>query len=371
MKVLFFIKALSIHGGGAERVLVDVVNALSSRGHLVYVATFDPIDSHPYYALDSSVKLMKLGVGNIEKTSHLFEAAMRVLAMRRVVLEVSPEIAVGFMHSSYVLLGFSLLGTKIPVVASEHIGIAHYDSRPIQKILVLLATLLVKKITVVSEQIRLEFPDYLQRKMLVIRNPVSFVRPELVGYGKVSRTQKVLLSVGRFRIQKNFNCLISAFARIADSFPDWKLRIVGDGELRPAMELQIRELGLIDRVELPGSVRDMSSEYLNADVFVLPSLYESFGLATAEAMLHGLPAVGFEDCSGTNQLIKHDENGLLVGSKDRITMLAHSLNALMIDPEYRMRLANASKAWLIRKHGIDTVLDSWEGLLADSCRIKR
>lgn len=365
MKISFFIKALSIHGGGAERVLVDVVNGLARRGHDVIVVTFDPVGVAPYYPLDASVRLISLGVGKIANRSNTLEVLMRIVAMKRTTSEIRPDIAVGFMHSSYVLLGLALKGTGIPVIASEHTGVEHYQSRKTQRALLSVTPLLTKKITVVSEQIRQEFPPHLRRSMVVIPNPVSFKtdsRSNLCGTDKLPKT---LLSVGSLSTPKDQKCLISAFAIISSFVPDWNLRIVGEGALRGELENQIKELQLESRIQLPGSVKNIANEYLNAQLFVLPSLYESFGLATAEAIAHGLPVVGFADCAGTNQLIRHNENGLLVSGERRSEALANALKHLMLNAEERCRLGGASTDWLVEKFGIDNVLDQWERLLLE------
>src|SRR5690606_11954559 len=119
--------------------------------------------------------------------------------------------------------------------------------------------------------------------------------------------------------------LIDAFADIYDKYPEWDLKIIGEGPLRPTLEEQIRRLGLEDRVSLPGATQSIGSEYRNADLFVLPSRYESFGLATAEAMGYGLAAIGFADCPGTNELIQDGINGKLAPSTDRTTSLANTM----------------------------------------------
>lgn len=149
---------------------------------------------------------------------------------------------------------------------------------------------------------------------------------------------------------------------LADAHPDWRLRIVGEGELRAVLEGQVRDLGLENRVELPGVVGDVADQYRSAQLFVLPSKYESFGLATAEALAHGLPAVGFADCPGTNELIQHDVNGLLVGGEDRVAALAAGLTQLMSSSERRAKMAAAAPR-SVDRFTVEPIIGKWEVLL--------
>ena len=152
--------------------------------------------------------------------------------------------------------------------------------------------------------------------------------------------RKLLLSVGRLDPQKDHSTLIDAFSQVAECQPDWDLKIVGEGPLRRPLERQIARLGLETRVSLPGTVRDISTEYRNAQLFVLPSRYESFSLSTAEALAHGLPVIGFSDCPAIGQLVKSSENGVLVKPDGkRAESLAAALGSVMQDPELRRRLA--------------------------------
>lgn len=368
MKIAFAIKALGNPGGGAERVLVDVASGLSGRGHAVTIISSDAEGTPSYYRLDDSVHRINLGIGSVMGKSGFFEVARRMLGFRRAVLKLNPDAVVAFMHSTYVPVGLALAGTGLPMVASEHIGPEHYKRHRMEGTLLLFTPLFARRITVVSRQIMSSFGWWLRRRMVVVPNPVlvsGSLRPtrEVGGPARI----KTLLTIGRLAPQKNQKCLIAAFARISGRFPDWKLRIVGDGELRPVLEAQVRELGLMDRVEMHGSVSDVSQEYFGAELFVLPSTYESFGLATAEALLHGLPAIGFANCPGTNDLIRHQENGLLVTGSDSEQALAEALAALMGNQDERRRLAQTSRSHLARDYGLEGVLDQWEAVLRDVC----
>jgi glycosyltransferase involved in cell wall biosynthesis len=364
MNIVFVIKAMGNPGGGAERVLAEVANGLVMRGHRITVLTSDRAGDASYYALHAAIRFVALDIGDTASDSKLREVYRRMQDYRSAITAMRPDAVVAFMNSSYIPAGVALLGTGIPLVASEHIGPEHYRRRPFEWLLMQTLPFIAAKITVVSSQIRDSFNGWLRRKMTAIVNPVSWVpaaRPVTGAEQNVAPYR--ILSVGRLVAQKNQACLIDAFARIAGDFPDWTLRIAGEGELRHALEGQVDRLGLARRVELPGNIADISGEYRRADLFVLPSRYESFGLATAEAIIHGLPVIGFADCPGTNELIRNGENGILVTGADKVDALSKAMAALMQDPQARAALQNAPTGWLQEKYALDTVLDDWERLL--------
>jgi len=363
MRLLFAIKTLALPGGGTERVLADLTSALVQRGHAMTVLSFDRAGVEPFYSFDRTVRRVSLGIGEVGRGTRANEALRRVLALRRLAREIKPEVAVGFMHSAYIPLGLGLLGSGVPVIASEHIAYDHYRTRPLQAALLRLAPTLSRAITVISPAIRDGFPLSLRRRMVVMPNPVSAQDRRPADVSGAGRPQKTLLAVGRLEAQKDHRTLIGAFARVAPDFPDWRLRIVGEGTLRGELEAQVGRLGLDGRVALPGATTRIDDEYVAAQLFAMPSSYESFGLTTAEALSHGLPVVGFADCPGTNELVRDDGNGLLVDGADREASLAEGLSALMGAPERRERLAAAAPA-SIEGFALARIVGLWEELLA-------
>ena len=363
MRLLFCIKAMNNRGGGAERVLADVAGGLAARGHDVAVLSYDLLGGCSFYPLDPRVKRIELGIGSTTGPATVYSTLRRIAALRASARGYVPDVVIGFMHSMFIPLGLALVGTSIPMIASEHIVPEHYRSRPLEVLLLRLVPLLAERITCVSEQVRSSYPPFLQKKMITVANPVSV---SVCGRADVSGQQKprkVLLTVGRLDPQKDHVTLIEAFAEISDQLPGWDLRIVGDGGLRPKLESMVAGLGLSGRVYFPGTIKGIAAEYLSAQLFVQPSRYESFGLTTAEALAHGLPAVGFDDCQGTNQLIRPGINGDLAGgSGNRAATLAKTLKTLMRDDALRVRLSKQSDD-VLHECRLENVLSHWEQII--------
>ena len=360
MRLLFAIKSLAAAGGGAERVLCEVCSGLAERGYGVSVVTYDAPGVPSFYPLDPRVRRLALPIGKATKSTSVRETLARLPALRRLVRAEKPSVAIGFMHSIYVPMALALIGTGVKLLASEHIVYKHFESRPVERALIHLVAPLVAGITTISAAARATFPRQLAARMTVIPNPVSIGSgPRADPTGGVTRT---LLTVGRLEEQKNHRTLIAAFARIAGDFPDWRLRIVGEGKLRPDLEAQAEAAGLGGRVDLPGVVSNVAAEYRTAQLFVMASVYESFGLATAEALAHGLPAIGFADCPGTNELIRPDRNGLLVAGSNPVDALAEGLRSAMASEARRRKWAQAAPQ-SVSMYGLVDVLNAWEELL--------
>jgi glycosyltransferase involved in cell wall biosynthesis len=153
---------------------------------------------------------------------------------------------------------------------------------------------------------------------------------------------------------------------LADEFPDWKLRILGNGVLRSEIETEVERLGLQDRVSLPGVVADVASEMAGASFFALASRYESFGLVFAEAMACGKASVAFADCQGANEIIDHNETGLLVEGVNRVEAMADGLRRLMVNAEERDRMGTLARQSVSRRFSIDLVCARWDQVLVEA-----
>lgn len=363
MKILFAIKALDDTQGGAERVLADITSGLVNRGHTVAVMSFDQPGGKPFYPLDKKVKRIPLGIGNVKRKATFPEIISRMTAIRKAALKMQPDVVIAFMHSTFIPASFAMKGTGVPIIASEHIVPHHYKNRRWEYILLILSRFFVKKITVLSQCIIDSYPSILRSKMVAIANPVK-PADELANPADKECNKKIILNVGRLTDQKDQETLIKSFSNIAKDFPEWNLRIIGKGELRPKLEELVISLKMQDRISLPGVTSKIKEEYQAAHIFALTSKYESFGLATAEAMAHGLPTIGFAGCPGTNELIINEKNGLLikVEGNNKVQAFSKGLACLMNDSDLRKNLGLNGLKTIDQFHP-DKIVTQWENLV--------
>lgn len=369
MNILMAIKRLEKMAGGAERVFLQVAEALHKNGHHVTIVTFDCKGADSFYPFPQEIRWIQLGIGNSEYRARFLETIKRIFYLRKIIKKNTPDVVIPFQHSMFVPVVFSMVGISVPVIASEHIVPAHYRTRPFEYFLLILASLKCKKITVLSKKIIEMYPSIIRSKMVEMPNPVvmSDLCASVSGDGVEKKT---LLSVGRLDPQKDQKTLITAFAKLYPNFRDWQLKIIGEGHLRSELELQIKELKMEGVISLPGLSKDIMKEYHSAHAFVLASTYESFGLATAEAMSAGLPVVGFFDCAGTNELICDGKSGILVRinrEETRADALARQLSELMSSKDMREQFGNNGKKQM-EALSIDLIIERWENLIRTVCQ---
>lgn len=362
--ILFSIKSLNIRGGGAERVFVDIVNGLYQRGRNVGVLTFD-YPGESFYPLAHEVPRFDLSfhpIGASLPISGLIQAAPRT---RRIVHELAPDVLVGFMHSTYVPLAFVLAGICPPLIASEHTDARHYDLRPAQRFLRRFADRRAQLRTVPSHAVLPGYQGDGSVETVVVPNPVAVdTFRDVVDTPPADPPE--IVCVGRLMAEKDQATLVRAFASLIDRYPEWRLRLIGDGPDRPALEALVAEYGLGHRVSLAGATRDVAAAYAAASFVVVPSRYESFGMVAAESLAAGRPVVSFDDCAGVCEIVKDGLSGIVVrGHADpdrRAEILATGMERLMKDPELRSALGRAGPE-NIRSYGLEAVLDRWEKVI--------
>lgn len=104
------------------------------------------------------------------------------------------------------------------------------------------------------------------------------------------------------------------------------------------------------------------SRYSTSHLFVMPSKWEGFPNALAEALAHGLPAVGYCECAGVADLIKPGKNGLLADGNGDVEALAQTLKKLMADPDLRVAMGTAAVN-SVKAGSAQAIYPRWENLI--------
>lgn len=167
-------------------------------------------------------------------------------------------------------------------------------------------------------------------------------RKEARGAWKIPADGTVVLFCAKLQCWKGPLDLLEAFAR-AD-VPNSFLAFAGAGPERNLLERRAVELGLADRVRFLGFLNQsqLPSAYCAADIFVLPSLFEPFGLVVNEAMLCGLPVAVSDRVGARFDLVRPDENGYIFPAGD-VDALAAVLKQILADGEKRARMSIAAR----------------------------
>ena len=346
MKITFLLASLG--SGGAERVVSLLANKMVERGHQVEIICLKFNDV--YYQTDSRVKVT---LAMQQTQNRLTE----VFWLRKYLKKQNPDVVIPFTEGVYCFTILSLLGTGIPIIASERL-----DPAAMSKIRKMLKRLLLPYadwLVVQTQSIKDYFPKSIQKKTSIIYNPLKeeSLSPALpLREGRQNR----IISVGRLYPQKNQAMMIRAFAKIADNFPDWQLVIFGEGPLRAELEFLVSSFKLQDRVLLPGRTEYVIEELRKSKIFCMSSDYEGMSNSMIEAICVGLPIVT-TDVSGVKELVENGKNGVVVPCGD-VDKLGKTFSELMSNERLMEEYSrnNYSKKELFR---IDTIVNQWEQLL--------
>jgi glycosyltransferase involved in cell wall biosynthesis len=369
MRIIFFIHSLS--SGGAERVTATLANYWAERKWSVTVVTMAGSE-HDFYSLDDRIQRLSLGLN--ENSSTLWYSIInnlrRVYAVRRVLKNNRPDVAVAMMSTANATLALAGCGLRVPTVGSERTyppAIAPGRGwELIRRLSYRLLSALVAQTYDSADWLKMNARS---RRIEVIPNPLSFPLPvqepivSPVGIRDEMGFSCLLLAVGRLGGEKGFDRLLDVFARIRKDHPDWALVILGEGSQRDSLEAQARSLGLDDCVRFPGVAGNMCQWYEAADAYVLTSRFEGFPNALIEAMAYGAPAVAVDCKTGPREIIRHEIDGLLVPQDDS-EKLFRALDRLMKDVD--LRACCARRAIEVRQRfSVERVAERWETLFAE------
>jgi N-acetyl-alpha-D-glucosaminyl L-malate synthase BshA len=168
--------------------------------------------------------------------------------------------------------------------------------------------------------------------------------------------EKILMHVSNFRKVKNLPVLLRVFDEVSRYLP-CRLVLVGDGPERESTERQAEEMGIAPRVAFLGDQESIGDLLPAADVFLLPSQHESFGLSALEAMSCGVPVVGSR-IGGLPEVIVHDETGFLCDPNDVACMSAIVLGLLKNDP-LRAQIGRAARERAEREFNRDLIVSRY------------
>ncbi len=371
----------SLAGGGAERVMAALASALTERLHQVTLITLDDgrQDRHSVNALVRRVTLdlMRPSRG---RWSAVTANARRIARLRRAVAQSRPEAVLSFCDRTNVLTLLALAGTSVPVIVSER---SNPDAQQMPwpwsvlrprlyrraAAVVVLTSAAAEIVAPWTAKPPIVIPSALSVPASVITVPASVITGPETRAASVAGDAPVLaehgerrvIGIGRLEREKGFERLLEAFATVAERHPNWKLTIHGEGSCRAELERQRAQLGLSDRIDLPGWTRPIWPALAASELFVLPSRYEGFPSALLEAMSAGRACIAFDCPHGPAEAIRDGVDGLLVPADDT-PALAAAMDRCMGDPELRLALGSRA-AEVGERFSWSTMVDAYERLL--------
>ena len=343
MKILLTIGDITLKGG-AERVVANLANAYVQIGLDVEILSFYKSGDKEAFELDNRVKLSYMHQKSFDKKRKNFFYKMSYKFIESYILkrDFKDKDFIIFNNSPHFPL-FKNKNTKyirINHTASKGRYLKRYDYFDA---LVLIAT---------GE---IDFWKKHHKSVAIIPNFLPNISNLNTNY-----SQKVVVSVGRLSKEKGFLRLIDIWKLIQDSkeFKDWKLHIVGDGELKEKIENKIRDLNLTNSIILKPFTKDIESEYLSASIYAMTSYFEGLPMVLIEAQSYALPTISFDIATGPRDIIEDEKSGYLIKDND-LNKYATKLKTLMQDENLRVKMGAKSKEIVKSKFSKDVVMKQW------------
>lgn len=351
--------SLNDMAGGLEKNLILLANHLARCGERVCLITFDLPGSTAFYEIEPSVQWHQVARTPPHSPIGFWQRLKMIGRIRRVLKDAGRPVVVCFHHGLLPRLAAGALGLRLPLVCSERNSLMLYDHiRQTKWSVGFLMLNFTCRITVQFPGYVRDYPWWLRGRIRVVPNPVfsaaGHARPDQPSPDGRFR----LLNVGRLCAQKNQRMLIDAFAAVCDRHPLWDLHIVGDGEIAQELAAHVRAMGLADRVFLRGKQRDVPALLASSQLYCMPSKWEGFPNALAEAMAHGLPSIGLRSCAGVRDLITDGVSGRLTDAQG----LPQALGALMGDPDARCAMGRAALAH-VAQYRPNNTFRRWDAVL--------
>ncbi len=171
--------------------------------------------------------------------------------------------------------------------------------------------------------------------------------------------EKIVMHISNFRPVKRVSDVVDIFAKVSERVPS-KLLLVGEGPELTKIQCRIKNLGLENKVHFLGKQEDVAQVISLADVLLLPSEKESFGLVALEAMACGVPTVG-TDAGGIPELVKHGETGFLSPIGD-VEDMARNAERLLTDERLHEQFRKACLYRATHEFCNDAITEQYEAI---------
>lgn len=329
MRIHHIINSYSLKAGGAERVVRLLHQSLLKRGidsnlyGLTRLASkaeaLDHASSGLFgnpYSIGAFVELLHYVSRHVDDDdivhAHLFPAGFYLAFLKKI----------GFLHSPLLYTEHSTsnrrrdtwYGKFIDAISYSEYCFVYAISRGVKKELV-------------------EWLTWLDSRVRIIYNGVEY--DDRLGVGSKKTDKIVILSVGRLTAAKNYANALRAVALLSeDCFEYW---IAGDGDEADSLKRLSESLAIADKVRFLGHIDQVRGVLSSADIFLIPSLWEGFGLAAVEAMSASLPVVA-SDINGLREVVKHDPPCALLVEPQSPESIAKALSRMMASREMRAEM---------------------------------
>lgn len=306
--------------GGAEKLVAEIANAISVKGIKVKVISLFEGRGIPYELLDKQkVELIELNYKSKLNPKIAID-----------LFKLTQECDVVHTHTYYAQLYSSMLISTKKLITTEHSTSNNRRGKPFFKLLDSIMYAKYKKIICISKGTQdnlIKWIPQTKTKSFVISNGLNlnkFINASAISKKElnVPEEKKVLVSVGRLVKAKNHETLIKAMTKIDINA---NLILIGSGDKETGLKRLVKELNLNDRVQFLGERDDVEKILKASDIFILPSLWEGFGLAAVEALASGLPVI-LSEVEGLKEIADNTNMRITYFNPQDFLQLAEKVN---------------------------------------------
>jgi N-acetyl-alpha-D-glucosaminyl L-malate synthase BshA len=357
--------------GGSGVVATELAHALAQRGHQVHLMSSEV----PFRWREG---LPGLSFERVDTPAYpLFREPQYVLALANAIVRVACDRRLDLVHAHYAVphataayLAAQILKEdgaleRLRMVTTLHgTDITLVGSDPSYQRVVAFSIEQSDGVTAVSESLRRDTIATLgiQREIRVIPNFLECERYRRRPDARLTRElapngERVVMHVSNFRPVKRLDAVLDVFLAVARRVPA-RLVLVGDGPDRPGLEQRVMREGLADRVTFAGEQQELVMWLSSADLFLLPSAQESFGLAALEAMACEVPVVASR-VGGLPEVIEDGQTGFLCDPVDLDAMADRGV-LLLQDAALHERIRHAAAISVRTKFCADVIVPQYE-----------
>lgn len=359
MKLLFILHTIGNYGGVARTICHQANEFVSRFGYEVTIVTFNDLKNDGF-ELHSKIGRIKLyyPVFGANPAKRIINTVRLKRKLKRLIKGINPDITVTLQNiketgwtSSYRPAGKTIVESH-----SNYVAQLPENGSLLRKVSNIFVRKLIRNADrfVVLTQRDVDSYGHIC-KAVHISNAVPFTSDRLPDYGA-----RRVVAVGRIDALKNFNALVDIWAEVSRKFPQWKLRICGDGPRKDALMEQIQRLGLSESVEV-GYTPNVADEYLSSSIMAMTSKQEGMPMVLLEAAACGLPCVAFDCDNGPSEAIDDGTTGYVIPKWDK-ELFARRLGELMADEELRRKMGEAAVAKMDREYSDDVIMNKWNDL---------
>lgn len=356
----------SLTGGGAEGVCVTVASGLAGQGMDVELIVLNMNRAVYQDRLSAQVKLSVLNVSN---------ARYSFLPLIKHLRKSQPDRVVVFNYELAIILVLirPFLGFRFELVARNINTVSaslDIKSPSVKKrLLRALVQRLYSRVDHVINQCQGMRQDLLDTiaiaasKTSVIYNPVNEVVEREASLNECRKTPAFpyILCIGRLEQQKAFDLAIQSFASFSVRYPQYRLKIAGQGQLEAELRALTQRLAVADKVDFEGFQPDAVQYYRNAAFTLLTSLYEGFPNVLVESITMGTPVVSVNCPSGPGEIVVDGVNGYLCQSRNVETIVA-AMDLAAANDWNRDLIKQSAEPFSRQK-----ILAAWQSFLHEQC----